>query len=280
MSQSLKQSILLGTFHLLLCIFSGALGWDKQTIIVPVVSILSIVLACKGIKLSPLVSLAIVAPFFLVYLGVALNVDIDYATYPIWIFGLLASFLTFLFLKYKVKPVFSISSLVLLVLFDGLIAWPNTFTYLTTEDNPSKRNLLTSKIVDINNNEILMEDLKGKVLLFDIWHSACYPCIKKFPEVQALYEEYKSDSSVQIISLNLPLEKDRGVRPARFTDPYSFSKMYFLNEEEYKKFSIQNVPLVLILDKNMKCRYAGQLNSGWNIFIGNARRIINRLKNE
>ena len=125
-----------------------------------------------------------------------------------------------------------------------------------------------------------MEGLRGKVLLFDIWHSACYPCIKKFPEVQALYDEYKDDTLVKIISLNLPLERDSGVRPTRFTDPYSFSKMYFLNQEEYEKFSIQNVPLVLILDKNMKCRYAGQLNSGWNIFIGNARRIINRLKNE
>jgi hypothetical protein len=125
-----------------------------------------------------------------------------------------------------------------------------------------------------------METLKGKVLVFDIWHSACYLCIKKFPEVQALYDDFKGDSSVRIISLNLPLEKDKGKRPTKFSDSYTFEKMYFLDENEYAKFSDYEVPLFLIIDKNGQCRFAGQLNSGWNIFIGNARRIINKLKNE
>jgi hypothetical protein len=74
--------------------------------------------------------------------------------------------------------------------------------------------------------------------------------------------------------------KDANKRPTRFTDPYSFEKMYFLNEKEHRKFSNEEVPLVLILDKKGVCRYAGSLNTGWNIFIGNARTIIRQLKKE
>jgi thiol-disulfide isomerase/thioredoxin len=158
--------------------------------------------------------------------------------------------------------------------------WPNTFSYSTIEPNPGRYILSDSKIVDANNNEINLEKLKGKVILFDIWHSACLPCIKQFPEIESLYNHYRSDTSVRIISLNFPLGKDKGIKPTRFTDSYSFEKMYFFNEKEYEKFSIEQVPLILIMDKNMKCRFAGNLNQGWNIFIGNVKKIINKLKKE
>jgi hypothetical protein len=41
---------------------------------------------------------------------------------------------------------------------------------------------------------------------------------------------------------------------------------------------ITSVPITIILDKNLRCVYAGSFNFGWNIFYGNAKRIINRLR--
>lgn len=280
MKRKIVQPVIAAVVHFLICILSGSLGWDKQTVIVPVASILAMVFANRKAGLSPVLSLLIVLPFYAVYISTSLIVGAEYATYPIWIFGILASLFTFILLQYRVNAVTSIAVLAVLVLFDGLVAWPNTFAWLYMENKPSERNVFTAKITDNNNREISMESLKGKVVLFDLWNSACYPCIKKFPELQALHDRYSNDSSVRIISLNIPLERDKGIRPSRFTDPYSFEKMYFSDSTEYHKFSQRELPLVLILDKNLQCRYSGQLHTGWNIFIGNAWRIINQLKNE
>ena len=51
-----------------------------------------------------------------------------------------------------------------------------------------------------------------------------------------------------------------------------------MNKEEFEKFSKEQFPIYLVIDKNLKCRYAGDLNIGWNIFVKNVRHIINDLK--
>lgn len=278
--QKIKWGILLAVIHLFLCIISGSWGWNWQTVIVPVTSILAMAVAGEKLGFSPAACLAVVMPFYLFYISASLMVDAEYATYPIWIFGLLASLFTFLFLKYRITPAVSIIILSLIILLDGLVVWPNVFAWTLIKNEPARYQPFNAQLVDINNQLIPAETFKGKIVLLDIWHSACYPCVKKFPALQELYDSYKNDTMIKIAALNIPLERDEGIRPSRFTDPYTFDKLYFLNQKEYQKFLDRSVPLVLILDKKGQCRYAGELNTSPNIFIGNSRLIINQLKNE
>ena len=273
-----RTLVLIGIVHLIACIFSGAIGWDMQTAITSIMSVAAIIYCYKKLN-AGIISFLPVLPFFLLYIPLSID-SANPLNYPVWVCGIIVSVLGFLSLYYKIRTAVIIPFFLLLSLTEYFYVYPNYFSFKTAELNPGKYNFSNSKIVDINNAEINFEKLKGKVLLFDIWHSACLPCIEQFPEIERLYEYYKSDSSVKIISLNFPLKKDKGVRPTKFTDPYSFEKMYFFDEKEYEKFSMIPVPLILIMDKNMKCRYAGTLNLEWNIFIGNAKRIISKLKKE
>lgn len=271
--------VFLGILHLVVSIFAGAIGWNWQTVIVSAVSAICIWIAYYKIVKKIAIAGLVVVPFFLLYVALSISVK-NPLNYPVWFCGIAVSLLAIWLLKLRVRSVYGLTILAFVCFFEYLIVYPNYFSYHTMKHDTEKYDLSGSKIVHADENEVALSDLKGKVVLFDIWHSACYWCIKEFPELQKLYDYYKSDSSVKIVSLNFPIRKDNGIRPTKFTANYSFEKMFFLSEMEYEKFSDEPVPLILIMDKNFKCQYAGQLNTGWNLFIGNAKRIINKLKNE
>ena len=55
---------------------------------------------------------------------------------------------------------------------------------------------------DINNSTKTYEELKGKKLtLIDFWATWCKPCKKAIPELNNIYEKYKSDG-LQIIGIS------------------------------------------------------------------------------
>ena len=270
--------VLISIAHFGLCVLSGALGWDWQTMIVSITSAVSMYFVYRMTKKMWL-AFVVILPFFLVYIPVSI-LSKNPLNYPVWMGGVFFSLVAYIMINFKARIISFIATILVLALLEYFFVYPNYFSYQTMDSDTKKYALLNSKIVDINNKEISLEEFKGKVILFDVWHSACYWCIKQFPEVQELYDQYKSDSLVRIISLNYPIDRDSGIKQTRFTDKYTFDKMYFVSREDYVKMSGEGIPRTLIMDKNFNCRYAGQLNTEWNVFIGNAKRIINRLKNE
>ena len=277
--KTIKKSIFLSMSHFFVCLLAGASGWDIQTLIVSVMTFLSFYMSYKKISTNSLVSVSIVAPFFLLYTISSLIVA-NPLNYSVWVCGIFISILSIILLKTKVKQSVAFTCLFFILLVEYFLIYPNLFTYFTMRPTPNSAIFFNTKIVDIDNKQIEIEKYKNRILLFDIWHSACLPCIEQFPEMQSLYDFFRTDTSVKIISLNVPLKKDNGKKPAQFTDQFNFEKLYFMNESEYAKFSDRVVPLILIFDKKLKCRYAGELNTGWNILIGNAKTIIRQLKKE
>jgi len=271
--------VFISILHLVVSILAGAINWNWQTVIVSAVSAICIWVAYFKIVRKIAIAGLVVVPFFLLYVVLSIGVK-NPLNYPVWFCGIAVSLLAIWVLKLRPKPAYTLGMLAFICLLEYFIIYPNYFSYHTMKHDLDKYDLSHSKIVDVNESEVGKNNFKGRVVLFDVWHSACYWCIKEFPELQKLYNYYKSDSSVKIVSLNFPIGRDNGIRPTKFTANYSFEKMFFQSEAEYEKFSDEPVPLILIMDKNFICRYAGQLNTDWNIFIGNAKRIINKLKNE
>lgn len=268
----------LTVLHWLICVFAGIFGWDMQTAIVSVTSAALIIYCNRKMKTPLWGALIMVSIFYIMYVIGSYYSD-NPLNYPVWMGGIAAVLLTSLLLYIKVQLRITIPVSLVLALLEYFIFYPNWFSYFTQKP-PEQFRVFNSKLVDINNKEITAADFKGKVVLLDIWHSACYYCIEDFPELQALYNEYKDDSTVKIFSLNIPLERDSSIRPSKYTDPYTFGKLYFQDQQEYQRFADRAVPLVLILDKQLRTRYAGELQTGWNVYVGNAKKIINELKKE
>lgn len=54
---------------------------------------------------------------------------------------------------------------------------------------------------DLNGNEVSNEIMKGKIIVIKCWYIHCTPCIREFPRVNRLVEEYKDRKDILFVSL-------------------------------------------------------------------------------
>lgn len=56
-------------------------------------------------------------------------------------------------------------------------------------------------LTDLNGNIITSENTKGKVVVLNFWFIACKPCVSEIPELNKVYEKYKTNESVVFASI-------------------------------------------------------------------------------
>jgi peroxiredoxin len=54
---------------------------------------------------------------------------------------------------------------------------------------------------DLNGNIVSNETMKGKIIVIKCWYIHCTPCIREFPQVNRLVEEYKDRKDILFVSL-------------------------------------------------------------------------------
>jgi peroxiredoxin len=100
---------------------------------------------------------------------------------------------------------------------------------------------------------ISLKESLGKVTLIDFWAAWCAPCRKENPNVVALYNEFK-DKGLQIIGVSLDKEgDDEKWKQAILTDKLTWpqvSNLKYWNDPIAKKYNIQGIPAIFILDAN------------------------------
>ena len=106
---------------------------------------------------------------------------------------------------------------------------------------------LAFNLKTLKGKQISLTSLKGKVVAINFWGIWCGWCVKEMPEFQNLYEHYKDDPDVEILTINndrIPesvppwMEKKGYTFPVLLDDGYvnkagvqAFPTTYFLNRE-------------------------------------------------
>jgi thiol-disulfide isomerase/thioredoxin len=108
--------------------------------------------------------------------------------------------------------------------------------------------------------KITLNDLHGKVVLLDYWATWCAPCIEGLPELEAVYQKYRSNPRVAILAVN-PLMGDTPEKIHAFyeqkhlTVPLAFDKHFAEPKpvaETGDPVSSISLPTVLLLDREGK----------------------------
>jgi thiol-disulfide isomerase/thioredoxin len=81
-----------------------------------------------------------------------------------------------------------------------------------------KKTLPSFELSDLSGKTWRLNDLKGKVLLINVWATWCGPCREELPRLQHLYEQLHGRSDIQVLALDIdedtgqvaPYVKDRG----------------------------------------------------------------------
>lgn len=103
------------------------------------------------------------------------------------------------------------------------------------------------KITDINGNEISTKDAKGKVIVLNFWFIACKPCVAEIPDLNKVYEKYKTDPNVVFASITF--DNLDQVKSFLQQNPIAYP-IVADGKEMANLFKISGYPTNIVIDKN------------------------------
>lgn len=115
---------------------------------------------------------------------------------------------------------------------------------------------------DSKNNVLSLSQLRGKVVVINLWATWCPPCLAEMPSLDQLYKDFKSNNNIIILSVDIDgnLSASRKFMAKR---KYSLP-VYQLNSALPNGLSTTSIPTTIILDKAGKLviKHVGGMNFG------------------
>ena len=104
------------------------------------------------------------------------------------------------------------------------------------------------RLTDLSGTTHTSESIKGKVVVINLWFTACAPCIHEMPELNKIVGEYKENEDVLFLAFAL----DPKSRVDKFLKKYKFDYNIIPDSQEYitKKLNPPGYPTHIVLDKN------------------------------
>ncbi|MEO6254804.1 MAG: TlpA disulfide reductase family protein [Ferruginibacter sp.] len=107
-------------------------------------------------------------------------------------------------------------------------------------------------LTDTLGNQLSVFDLKGKIVLIDVWSSWCVPCREEIPDIKKLYKKYNS-KGLEIIGISMDEHKQNWLKAIREDKQtwkaYCELKNWRANKFA-KQFSIYKIPANFLIDQN------------------------------
>ena len=107
--------------------------------------------------------------------------------------------------------------------------------------------------VDAEDIKSLVNDQKGKIVVVNFWATWCPPCVKEFPDIIKLHEQYK-DRGLEIIAVSMNEEEEmEDIQEfiEKYQPPFSIYRSVSTEETFYQEFDEEwwgQMPTTMIYD--------------------------------
>ena len=103
---------------------------------------------------------------------------------------------------------------------------------------------------DSQNNIVNLNQLKGKVVIINLWATWCPPCLAEMPSLDQLYKDFSGNDKIVILSVDV----DGNLKASgKFLAKRKYSlPLYQLNSTLPNGLSTKSIPTTIILDKSGK----------------------------
>ena len=107
------------------------------------------------------------------------------------------------------------------------------------------RNQILPTLVTLENEEFELEELKGNVIILNLWATWCKPCIAEFKNLEESKSLFK-ENDVKIIAVsNEPIDKI-----SEFLKRKPFDLNFVKLNGDLSYFDVYSLPTTIVLDKN------------------------------
>lgn len=138
---------------------------------------------------------------------------------------------------------------------------------------------------NLDGSEIMLKDLKNKIVILDFWSTSCGYCFEQFPRLDEAYKKLNVEN-VLLYSINIPIKRDtlgevekiirEEIMPF-YKFPVLISNVGF---NEFDHDLVNAFPKLLIIDKKGNLRFKGQLYTRRRDQVYNLYNMIAELKKE
>jgi cytochrome c biogenesis protein CcmG, thiol:disulfide interchange protein DsbE len=103
-------------------------------------------------------------------------------------------------------------------------------------------------LVDSENHQLMLSDLRGSVVFVNFWATWCGSCVEEIPSIEKLYRQLSENAHFKMVTI---LVKDNLQRASGYMKQNGYTFPVYLNTDESaaKSFGITGVPETFILDK-------------------------------
>lgn len=113
------------------------------------------------------------------------------------------------------------------------------------------------KLTDVQSKIIDANDLRGKVVLLDLWATWCFPCMKKMPMLKELYAKHHA-GGFEIVGINFDQDQQTCLRAVKELD-IPWQQVMAPTEEAtrdiwMRAMGVQTLPRLLLIDREGKLR--------------------------
>ncbi len=109
-------------------------------------------------------------------------------------------------------------------------------------------------LISLDGQPLKLNDMKGQLILLDFYFQKCKPCVKAFPKIQNIHEEYEGQG-LKVIGLD-PVDKDADTANT-FVQEHGLTYPHALCERTLSKaYNVHAYPTIFLIGKQGEIIYS------------------------
>ena len=127
-------------------------------------------------------------------------------------------------------------------------AWQYTQPSPTGNSDVNGQKASVFALEDLDRKTVVLENLRGKVVILDFFATWCSPCIYQIPYLAEINRNYNS-SEVEIISIGSSSDSEDGLQQFRDTNGMDWTVARD-TDGVFDKYGVSSIPTIVIIDQD------------------------------